>query len=151
MTRLRQLAVCYWLQLRVMMFSAFEGFLQVVFPLMFATAALLVYRVDGDPDAMLFAGIGAAAMGIFTSQTTSAATLMQRERRSGTLELLVAAPLSFSYVILPITAAMATLGLYSVVAVILWDWWLFDLPLPTSPLGCCSVSCWLPPSTVGRR
>lgn len=129
MTRLRQLAVCYWLQLRVMMFSAFEGFLQVVFPLMFATAALLVYRVEGDPDAMLFAGIGAAAMGIFTSQTTSAATLMQRERRSGTLELLVAAPLSFSYVILPITAAMATLGLYSVVAVILWDWWLFDLPL----------------------
>ena len=42
MTRLRQLAVCYWLQLRVMMFSAFEGFLQVVFPMMFATAALLV-------------------------------------------------------------------------------------------------------------
>lgn len=129
MTRVRQLWICYLLQVRVMMFSAFEGFLQVVFPLMFATAALLVYRVAGDPDAMLFAAIGAAAMGIFTSQTTSAATLMQRERRSGTLELLVAAPLSFSFVILPITLAMATMGLYSVVAVMVWDWWLFDLPL----------------------
>ena len=42
MTRLRQLLVCYRLQLRVMMFSPFEGFLQVFFPLMFATAALLV-------------------------------------------------------------------------------------------------------------
>jgi len=128
-SRLRQRWICYTLQVRVMMFSAFEGFLHVVFPLMFATAALLVYRVGGNPQTMLFAGIGAAAMGIFTSQTTSAATLMQRERRSGTLELLVAAPLSFSFVILPITLAMATMGLYSVVAVILWDWWLFDLPL----------------------
>jgi ABC-2 type transport system permease protein len=128
-SRLRQLWVCYRLQLKVMMFSPFEGFLQVFFPLMFATAALLVYRVNNDPDAMLFAGIGAAAMGIFTSQTTTAATLVQRERRAGTLELVVAAPTPFAFVVLPSTFAMATLGLYSVVAVILWDWWLFDLPL----------------------
>lgn len=129
MSRLRQLWVCYRLQLKVMMFSPFEGFLQVFFPLMFATAALLVYRVENDPDAMLFAGIGAAAMGIFTSQTTTASTLVQRERWAGTLELVVAAPTPFAFVILPVTFAMATLGLYSVVAVILWDWWLFDLPL----------------------
>ena len=129
MTRLRQLLVCYRLQLRVMMFSPFEGFLQVFFPLMFATAALLVYRVNDDPGAMLYAGIGAAAMGIWTSQTTTAATLVQRERWAGTLELVVAAPTPFAFVVLPITFGMATLGLYSVVAVILWDWWLFDLPL----------------------
>ena len=129
MSRLRQLWVCYRLQLKVMMFSPFEGFLQVFFPLMFATAALLVYRVNNDPEAMLFAGIGAAAMGIWTSQTTKAATLVQRERWTGTLELVVAAPTPFAFVVLPITFGMATLGLYSVVAVVLWDWWLFDLPL----------------------
>ena len=129
MSRLRQLWVCYRLQLKVMMFSPFEGFLQVFFPLMFATAALLVYRVNNDPEAMLFAGIGAAAMGIWTSQTTTAATLVQRERWTGTLELVVAAPTPFAFVVLPITFGMATLGLYSVVAVVLWDWWLFDLPL----------------------
>jgi ABC-2 type transport system permease protein len=128
-SRLRQLWVCYRLQLKVMMFSPFEGFLQVFFPLMFATAALLVYRVNNDPGAMLYAGIGAAAMGIWTSQTTTAATLVQRERWAGTLELVVAAPTPFAFVVLPITFGMATLGLYSVVAVILWDWWLFDLPL----------------------
>jgi ABC-2 type transport system permease protein len=128
-SRLRQLWVCYRLQLKVMMFSPFEGFLQIFFPLMFATAALLVYRVNNDPGAMLYAGIGAAAMGIWTSQTTTAATLVQRERWAGTLELVVAAPTPFAFVVLPITFGMATLGLYSVVAVILWDWWLFDLPL----------------------
>ena len=57
----------------------------------------------------------------------SATTLMQRERRAGTLELVVAAPTPFSLVLLPITFAMATIGLYSVVATILWDWWLFDI------------------------
>lgn len=128
-SRLRQLLVCYRLQLRVMLFSPFEGFLQVFFPLMFATAALLVYRVNDDPAAMLYAGIGAAAMGVWTSQTTSASTLIQRERWAGTLELVVAAPTPIAFVILPVTFAMATLGLYSVVAVIVWDWWVFDLPL----------------------
>ncbi|KRF04718.1 hypothetical protein ASG88_21155 [Nocardioides sp. Soil777] len=129
MIRLRQLAVCYWLQLKILLFSPFEGFLAVVFPLMFATAALLVYQVSGDPEAMLYAAIGAAAMGIWTSQTVSASTLVQRERWAGTLELVVAAPTRFSLVLLPITFAMATIGLYSVVATILWNWWLFDVRL----------------------
>jgi ABC-2 type transport system permease protein len=129
LTRVRQLVVCFWLQFKILLFSPFEGFLAVVFPLMFATAALLVYRVNGDPEAMLYAGIGAAAMGIWTSQTVSATTLVQRERRAGTLELVVAAPTPFSQVLLPITCAMATIGLYSVIATILWDWWLFDIAL----------------------
>jgi ABC-2 type transport system permease protein len=129
MIRLRQLAVCYWLQLKILLFSPFEGFLAVVFPLMFATAAMLVYQVGGDPEAILYAAIGAAAMGIWTSQTVSASTLVQRERWAGTLELVVAAPTRFSLVLLPITFAMATIGLYSVVATILWNWWLFDVRL----------------------
>ena len=41
----------------------------------------------------------------------------------------MAAPTPFSLVLLPITFAMATIGLYSVVATVLWDWWVFDVPL----------------------
>ena len=129
MRRMRQQAVCFWIQLKMVMFSPFEGFLGVLFPLMFATSALLVYRVEGDPDAMLYAAIGAAAMGIWTSQTVSGAMLFQRERWAGTLELLVAAPTPFSLVALPITFAGSMIGLYSAVATILWDRWVFDVPL----------------------
>jgi ABC-2 type transport system permease protein len=141
MTRVRQLAVCYWLQLKILLFSPFEGFLAVVFPLMFATAALMVYQVNGDPESMLYAGIGAAAMGIWTSQTVSASTLVQRERWAGTLELVVAAPTRFSLVLLPITFAMATIGLYSVVATVLWNRWLFDVRLEVAnwPLFVLSI------------
>lgn len=90
---------------------------------------------------MLYAAIGAAAMGIWTSQTVSASTLVQRERWAGTLELVVAAPTPFSLVLLPITAAMSVIGLYSVVATILWDWWVFDVPLRVEnwPLFCLSI------------
>ena len=141
MTRIRQQVVCFWLQLKILMFSPFEGFLGIVFPLVFATAALMIYRQGGDPDAMLYAAIGAAAMGIWTSQTVSAATLVQRERWAGTLELVVAAPTPFSLVLLPITAAMSVIGLYSVVATILWDWWVFDVPLEVAswPLFVLSI------------
>jgi ABC-2 type transport system permease protein len=126
---LHQQAVCYWLQLRVLSTSPFEGFLAVLFPLMFATAALLVYSVNGDPDAMQYAGLGAAIMGMWTAQGVVASTLLTRERWAGTLELLVAAPTPFSRILVPITMAMSTIGLYCVVATILWERWVFDLRL----------------------
>jgi len=130
----RQLTACYLLQLKILARSPFEGFLGVVFPLMFATAALMVYRVDGDPDALLYAGLGAAVMGIWTSVTVSASTLVTRERWAGTLELVVAAPTPFSLVLVPITFAMATVGLYSVVATVLWARLVFDVRLQVESL-----------------
>lgn len=126
---LRQQATCYWLQFKILAISPFEGFLCIVFPLMFATAALLVYQVNDDPAAMLYAGLGAAAMGIWTAMMVPASSLLNRERWQGTLELVVAAPTRFSLVILPITLAMATIGLYSVVATIVWDRYVFGIDL----------------------
>jgi len=126
---LHQQAVCYWLQLRVLSTSPFEGFLAVLFPLMFATAALLVYSVNGDPVAMQYAGLGAAIMGMWTCQGVVASSLLTRERWAGTLELLVAAPTPLSRILVPITMAMSTIGLYCVVATMLWQSWVFDLRL----------------------
>jgi len=126
---LRQQAICYWLQLRILSTSAFEGLLAVLFPLMFATAILLVYRLNGDPEAMQYAGLGVAMMGMWTSQGVVAATLLSRERWAGTLELIVAAPTSFSRILVPICLAMSTIGFYCVVATMLWQRWIFDLRL----------------------
>lgn len=126
---LHQQAVCYRLQLKVLSTSAFEGFLAVLFPLMFATAALLVYRIDGDPESMQYAGLGAAIMGMWTCQGVVASSLLSRERWAGTLELLVAAPTSLTRILVPMTMAMSTIGLYSVVATIAWERWVFDIRL----------------------
>nr|WP_281374852.1 ABC transporter permease [Nocardioides soli] len=121
--------MCYRLQLKILLISPFEGFLGIVFPLMFATATLMVYAVNGDEAAMAYAGLGAAVMGVWTSVTVSASTLLNRERFAGTLELLVAAPTPFSMVLMPITTAMATVGLVSVGITLVWNRLVFGVQL----------------------
>jgi ABC-2 type transport system permease protein len=126
---LHQLWTCYRLQLRVISTSWFDGVLAVFFPLMFATAALMVYRVRGDPAGMQYAGLGAAIMGMWTCQGVVAASLLSRERSAGTLELLVATPTPMSRILIPTTLALSTIGLYCVAATFLWERWVFGLRL----------------------
>lgn len=126
---LHQQVTCYVIQLRVLSTSLFDGLLAVFFPLMFATAALLVYQLNGDEDAMQYAGLGAAIIGMWTCQGVIASSLLTRERWAGTLELVVAAPISLTRVLVPTTMALSTIGLYCVVATILWMRWVFDLRL----------------------
>ncbi len=121
------LTISYWLHLKVLAVSVFDGVFQVVWPLFFATTAFLVYRQSDDPGALVYAGLGSAVMGIWSVIATTASSLLQRERWHGTLELLVASPTRFALVLVPITTAMATLGLYSLVATLVWGRLLFGI------------------------
>jgi len=123
----RALVVGYWMHLKMLATSAFNGFLAVVWPLFFATIAFLVYGLTGDDRTLLYASIGASVMGVWSSVSTSGSAAVQRERWQGTLELLVAAPVRIAWVLLPITTAMATVGLYSMAATLLWGWLLFGI------------------------
>jgi len=128
----RMLAVTWWLQLKMMSASAFDGILQIVWPLFFATTAFLVYRQNGDPASLVYAGLGSAVMGLWSAIATTASGALQRERWSGTFELLVAAPISFPLVLVPITVAMTTIGVYSLAATLLWGWLLFGIVVPVA-------------------
>lgn len=110
--------------------SAFDGILGILWPLFFATIAFLMYGAGGNDSALLYAAVGASVMGVWSSVSTSASTTVQRERWQGTLELLVAAPVPLPLVLLPITTAMATVGLYSMVTTLLWGRFLFGIDLP---------------------
>jgi ABC-2 type transport system permease protein len=68
-------------------------------------------------------------MGIWGATSTSAGAALQRERWHGTLELLVASPVPFSFVMLPVTLAMSTIGLYSMAATLLWGRLAFGISL----------------------
>ena len=119
MASLRLLAVGWWLQLKMLARSSFNGVLAILYPLFFATVAFFMYRA-GSPDALLYASLGASVMGVWGAVSTAAGSAMQRERWQGTLELLVTAPAPFPLVMLPVTIAMSTLGLYSMAATLLW-------------------------------
>jgi ABC-2 type transport system permease protein len=132
---LRLLAVSYWLHLKMIAVSAFDGIFQVIWPLYFATVAFLLYGRSDDERVLVYAGLGAAVMGIWSVVTTTASGLLQRERWLGTLELLVASPTRFALILVPVTTAMASLGLFSLGSTLLWAWLLFGITVPvTSPL-----------------
>src|SRR5207302_4318112 len=79
---------------------------------------------------------GAAVMGIWSNTATPAGSALAQERWQGTLELEVAAPVHFALILLPLTIAMSTIGIYSMAATLLWGWVAFGIPLQiTDPLA----------------
>ncbi len=135
MSTLRLLRVSWYLQFKMILRSPFDGFGNVLYPLFFATTAFFVFRAGQSPRTLIYASLGAAVMGMWSSVSTSAGSAMQRERWWGTLELLVAAPRHFSLVMLPATLGLATVGAYNLAATLLWGRFAFGIPLTiTHPL-----------------
>jgi ABC-2 type transport system permease protein len=126
---IRVLTLGWFFQLKMLMRDPFNGLLNIVYPLFFATVAFFMFRAAGSAEALLYASLGASVMGIWSATSTSAGAAMQRERWHGTLELLVASPTPFAVVLLPVTVAMATIGIYSMVATLLWGRILFGIDL----------------------
>jgi ABC-2 type transport system permease protein len=125
----RLLALGWVFHLKMLSRSAFDGVLGVMWPLFFATVAFFMFRAGGGQETLLYASLGASVMGIWSMTSTSAGSALQRERWHGTLELLVAAPTNFAVVLLPLTIAMSTIGVYCLVATLLWGRLLFGIEL----------------------
>jgi ABC-2 type transport system permease protein len=117
------------LQFKMIMRSPFDGVGNVIYPLFFATTAFFVFKAGDSPRTLIYASLGAAVMGMWSSVSTSAGSAMQRERWWGTLELLVAAPRHFSLVLFPSTLGLASVGIYNLVATLLWGKFAFGIPL----------------------
>ena len=126
----RLLGIGWLFQFKQMSRSSFDSFLAICWPIFFATVAFFMFRQGGKPDALIYAGLGAAVMGIWTATSVAAGSALQRERWHGTLELLVAAPTHFSVVLLPIGLATASIGVYCMIATILWGRFVFGIDLP---------------------
>ena len=129
MNALRLLWVGFVLHLKMLSMSAFNGILGVIWPLFFATIAFFMFRTGRSEATLLYASLGASVMGIWSATSVAASSALQRERWQGTLELLVATPPHFSLVLLPITIAMSTVGIYSMLATLVWGRLLFGIPI----------------------
>ncbi len=137
MRSLRLLRVGWVLHFKMLSRSSFNSLLGILYPLFFATIAFFLFR-EGSPHALLYASLGASVMGIWSATSTSAGAALQRERWHGTLELLVAAPANFALVLLPVTLAMSTIGIYSMAATLLWGRLAFGISLHiVHPLSFC--------------
>ena len=127
------LTVTWWLQLKMLSASAFNGILQFVWPLFFATTAFLVYRQNGNPSRPGLRRPGLGGHGsVVGHRHDGQRHAPARALRHGTLELLVAAPTPFALVLVPITVAMTTIGVYSMGATLMWGWLLFGIVVPVA-------------------
>ena len=129
MKTLRLIWMGWLFQFKQMRRSSFDSFLAILWPLFFATVAFFMFRQGGDPDSLVYAGLGAAVMGIWTATSVAAGSALQRERWYGTLEILVAAPAHFSVILLPIGLATATIGLYCMATTLAFGWLVFGIDI----------------------
>jgi ABC-2 type transport system permease protein len=100
-----------------------------LWPLLYATMAYYLFGAASNPRVLFSASLGATVMAIWGSVTTGASGALDFQRRLGTLELLVAAPVPFLAILAPITIATASIGVYALVTTLLWGRLAFGIPL----------------------
>lgn len=109
--------------------SASEVVNVTAWPILYATIAYYMFGAESDPHVLLTASLGATVMTIWSSVAFGAGGAIVIQRRLGTLELLVAAPVPFGAVLAPIAIATSAIGVYALAATLLWGRLLFGIPL----------------------
>lgn len=125
----RSLAVGWLLHFKQESRNPFFLWIVICTPLIYATMAYFLFRGGTAGDELVGAAVGTGMMGIWSLTTTAAAAALQWRRRLGLLELLVAAPLPFWAILAPITIAISALGVYSLVASLLYTRLLYGVSL----------------------
>ena len=129
MSLLRLLYAGWAFHLKSLTLSGFFLLTSVFQPIIFASIAYLMFKAGARPGSLLYVAIGAGMMGIWSSTLFGSGGAIQWQRWQGTLEDSIAVPPAVIWVILPLTVATATIGLYSLSATLLWGWLFYDVPL----------------------
>ncbi|MEV0648332.1 ABC transporter permease [Phytomonospora sp. NPDC050363] len=92
----------------------------VVLPLVLATIALRMAGPSADPATLTSLTFGAAVMGMWAAALSGTGGAISRMRSMALLEPIVAAPTPLAAALAANALASASLGLYSLVATVLW-------------------------------
>jgi ABC-2 type transport system permease protein len=95
----------------------------------FASIAFFMVESGNQAGTLLYVALGAGLMGIWSATLFGSGGAIQWQRWQGTLELMVGAPPPLVAILLPLTVATATIGIYSVVATLAWGRLFFGMPL----------------------
>jgi ABC-2 type transport system permease protein len=129
MSLVRLLYAGWAFHLKSLTLSWFFILTSIVQPVIFASIAYLMFTAGARAGSLLYVAIGAGMMGIWSSTLFGSGGAIQWQRWQGTLEYAIASPPAFIWVLLPLTVATATIGLYSLTATLAWGWLFFDVPL----------------------
>jgi ABC-2 type transport system permease protein len=108
--------------------SGFFLLTSAIQPVIFASIAFFMFEAGAREGTLLYVSLGAGLMGIWSATLFASGGAIQWQRWQGTLELSIASPAPFLLVLLPMTLASATIGLYSLTGTLLWGRLLFGVP-----------------------
>jgi ABC-2 type transport system permease protein len=114
--------------LKSLTLSGFFILTSVWLPVLIASVAYYMFKSGHRPGTLFYASLGAGVYGIWSSTLFGSGGAIQWQRWQGTLEVIVASPAPFVLVLLPLTLATATIGIYSVVATLAWGRLVFGIP-----------------------
>ena len=129
MRRARLMWVSWLFHLKGLSTSSFFLLTSILQPIIFASIAFFMFESGQREGTLLYVALGAGLMGIWSSTLFGSGGSIQWQRWQGTLEICIAAPARFLWVMLPLTIATASIGLYSIVATLMWGWLFFGMPL----------------------
>ena len=119
-----------WLfQLKTLSMSGFFVLTSVFMPVVVATVAFYMFQAGQREGTLFWAALGSAVYGIWSSTLFGSGGAIQWQRWQGTLEVLIASPAPFMLVLVPLTLATASIGLYSIVMTLVWGRIFFGVPL----------------------
>src|SRR4029079_8755179 len=109
--------------------SLFFLLVSVLQPVIFASIAFFMVDTGSQSGPRLSVALGAGLMGIWSATLFGSGGAIQWQRWQGTLELMVGAPPPLLALLLPLTVATATIGIYSVAGTLLWGRLFFGMAL----------------------
>jgi ABC-2 type transport system permease protein len=100
----------------------------VFMPVLISTIAYYMFKAGQRPGTLFYASLGAAVYGIWSATLFGSGGALQWQRWQGTLEVVVSSPTPFLLVLLPLTLATSTIGVYSLASTLFWGRVVFDIP-----------------------
>jgi ABC-2 type transport system permease protein len=128
MTVLRVLVAGLRFHVKTLSRSGFFVLTSVFMPVLVASVAYYMYKAGHREGTLFYASLGGAVYGIWTSTLFGSGGAIQWQRWQGTLEVIVSVPTAFILVLTPLTLATSAIGMYSVVATLLWGRLVFGIP-----------------------
>ena len=108
--------------------SNFFILISLLQPVIFASIAFFMFQAGQRSGTLLYAALGAALMGLWSSTLFGSGGMIQWERYQGTLEPLLVAPRPYVLTVTGAALGTSTMGLYSLVATLVWGRVVFGIP-----------------------